>query len=56
MSCLSRAFLDVTEKYLFDFDYINVISMLIYEGVIGLVFFVIFFSTNSAYQKQGLNN
>ena len=55
MSCLSRAFLDVTEKYLFDFDYINVLSMLIYEGVIGLVFFVIFFSTNSAYQKQGLN-
>ena len=55
MSCLSRAFLDVTEKYLFDFDYINILSMLIYEGVIGLVFFVIFFSTNSAYQKQGLN-
>ena len=55
MSCLSRAFLDVTEKYLFDFDYINILSMLIYEGVIGLIFFVIFFSTNSAYQKQGLN-
>ena len=56
MSCLSRAFLDVTEKYLFDFDYINVLSMLIYEGVIGLVFFFFFFSKNSAYQKQGLNN
>ena len=42
LSCLSRAFLDATEKYLFDYDYINILSMLIYEGSIGIFF--LFFS------------
>ena len=41
ISCLSRAFLDVTEKFLFEFDYINILSMLIYEGILG-VFFLLF--------------
>ena len=55
MSCLSRAFLDVTEKYLFDYDYINILSMLIYEGLIGLFFFIFFFIANKNYQNQGRN-
>ena len=55
MSCLSRAFLDVTEKYLFDYDYINILLMLIYEGLIGVVLFIIFFIVNKTYQEQGRN-
>ena len=55
MSCLSRAFLDVTEKYLFDYDYINILSMLIYEGLIGVFLFIFFFLTNKNYQNQGRN-
>ena len=55
MSCSSRAFLDVTEKYLFDYDYINILSMLIYEGLIGVFFFIIYFIVNKAYQDQGRN-
>ena len=55
MSCLSRAFLDVTEKYLFDYNYINILSMLIYEGLIGVFFFIFFFLTNKNYQNQAKN-
>ena len=55
MSCLSRAFLDVTEKYLFDYNYINILSMLIYEGLIGVFLFIIFFIVNKSYQKEGRN-
>ena len=55
ISCLFRAFLDVTEKYLFDFDYINILSMLIYEGLISLFFFIIYFIANKRYQDQGRN-
>ena len=55
MSCLSRAFMDVTEKYLFDYDYINILTMLIYEGLIGIFFFIIFFISNKTYQNQGRN-
>ena len=55
MSCLSRAFLDVTEKYLFDYNYINILSMLIYEGLIGIFLFIIFFIVNKSYQNQGKN-
>ena len=55
VSCLSRAFLDVTEKYLFEYNYINVLSMLIYEGLIGLFFFIIYFLANKTYQDQGIN-
>ena len=36
MSCLIRSFSDVTEKYLFDYDYINIFKMLIYEGLMGI--------------------
>ena len=55
MSCSSRAFLDVTEKYLFEYDYINILSMLIYEGLIGVFFFIIYFIVNKTYQDQGRN-
>ena len=55
ISCLSRAFLDVTEKYLFDYDYINILFMLIYEGLIGLFLFIIYFIVNKTYQEQGKN-
>ena len=41
-SCLFRSFLDVIEKYLFDFNYINILKILIYEGLIGLLFYVIY--------------
>ena len=53
MSCLSRAFMDVTEKYLFDYDYMNILSVLIYEGLIGLLFLIIYFISSKTYQKQG---
>ena len=55
ISCLSRAFLDVTEKYLFDYNYINILSMLIYEGLIGVFLFIIFFIVNKSYQTEGRN-
>ena len=55
ISCLSRAFMDVTEKYLFEFDYLNIISMLIYEGLFGLLFFIIYFISSKTYQNQGRN-
>ena len=53
MSCLSRSFLDVTEKYLFDFDFINIFKMLLFEGLMGLFLFIINFLMNEAYQSQG---
>ena len=55
LSCSFRAILDVTEKYLFDFNYINVLKMLIYEGIIGVFLFIFFFLSNDTYQKQGKN-
>ena len=53
MSCLSRSFLDITEKYLFDYDYVNILMMLIYEGIIGVFFYILFFLFNTSYQTQG---
>ena len=53
ISCLSRSFLDVTEKYLFDFGFINIFKMLLFEGLIGLFLFLINFLTNKTYQSQG---
>ncbi len=55
ISCLFRSFLDVTEKYLFDYNYINILSMLIYEGLIGIFLFIIFFIVNKSYQTEGRN-
>ena len=55
ISCLTRAFLDVTEKYLFDYNYINCLSMLIYEGLLSVFFFIIYFIVNKNYQNQGKN-
>jgi hypothetical protein len=53
ISCLFRSFLDVTEKYLFDYDYINIFKMLMYEGLIGLFFYIIYFLTDKTYQNHG---
>ena len=55
LSCSFRAILDVTEKYLFDFNYINVLKMLIYEGIIGIFLFIFYYLSNDTYQKQGKN-
>ena len=55
LSCSFRAILDVTEKYLFDFNYINVLKMLIYEGIIGVFLFIFYYLSNDTYQKQGKN-
>ena len=55
ISCLSRSFRDVTEKYLFDVNFIEIFKMLIYEGLIALFFYIIYFLTNSTYQKKGKN-
>ena len=52
-SCLFRSFLDVIEKYLFDFNYINILKILIYEGLIGLLFYVIYFLLYNPYQSHG---
>ena len=54
-SCTCRAFMDITEKYLFDCDYINIFKMLQYEGIIGTILYLIFFSFNKTYHKQGSN-
>ena len=55
MSCLSRSFLDVTEKYLFEFNYINLFLMISFEGLIGLVLYILFFISNNEHQKQAKN-
>ena len=55
VSCLFRAFLDVTEKYLFDYDYFNIFEMLIYEGIIGVFLFIFYFLSNNTYQEHGRN-
>ena len=55
MSCLSRSFLDVTEKYLFDYNYINIFKMLIYEGLIGIVIYILYFISNKSYQIHAKN-
>ena len=52
MSCLIRSFSDVTEKYLFDYDYINIFKMLIYEGLMGIVLKSIYFISSKSYQEQ----
>ena len=45
----------MTEKYLFEYDYINILAMLIYEGLIGVCSFIIYFIANKEYQNQGKN-
>ena len=37
VSCACRAFMDITEKYLFDYNYINILIMLALEGIIGIL-------------------
>ncbi len=52
MSCLIRSFSDVTEKYLFDYDYINIFKMLIYEGLMGIFLKSIYFISSESSQEQ----
>jgi len=52
ISCLFRAFLDVTEKYLFDYEYINIFIMIICEGISGVIFYIFYFISNETYQNQ----
>ena len=54
MSCLFRSFLDVSEKYLFDYNYVNILKMMIYEGLIGLFLYLIYFFSNKSYQNHGI--
>ena len=48
-SCFSRAFLDTTEKYLFEFDYLNPYKVLMIEGLFGFLFISILFFFDSTY-------
>ena len=54
-SCLFRAFLDVTEKYLLDFVFVDIIKILISEGLIGVFFYIFYFISNKAYLIQAKN-
>ena len=51
-SNLLRAYLDVAEKYLFDFDYINIIKMLIYEGFVSLLLYIAYFISYKPFQVE----
>ena len=55
ISCLFRSFDDVTEKYLLDFDYIDISKILLYEGVIGVFLYIFYFLSIKNYQTQGIN-
>ena len=53
LSYIFRALQDVTEKYLFEFDYINVFLMLVYEGLFGLIFDIIFLLQGNSFKNEG---
>ena len=55
ISNLFRSFMDVTEKYLFEYNYINIFLMLIYEGLTGLFFLIIAFFTSPVFGNEGKN-
>ena len=54
-SCLFRSFLDVSEKYLLDFEFVDIIKILIYEGLIGVFFYIFYFISNKAYLIHAKN-
>ena len=54
-SCLFRSFLDVSEKYLLDFEFVDILKILIYEGLIGVIFYIFYFISNKAYLIQARN-
>ena len=54
-SNLFRSFLDVTEKYLFESNYINIFLMLMYEGLTGLFFGIITYLLNPVFENEGKN-
>ena len=50
-SNIARSFLDTIEKYLFDFNFLRPCSILLYEGIIGAVFFpLLLFIDNDSYE------
>ena len=55
VSCACRAFMDITEKYLFEYNYVNFLIMLVHEGNIGTLLYFIFFIFNKSYQNQAKN-
>lgn len=59
LSCFARSFLDTTEKYLLEFDYIDPFKILLYEGLISFIFniFSFYFGIND-YKEEilGYNN
>ena len=54
-SNLFRSFLDVTEKYLFESNYINIFLMLMYEGLTGIFFGIITYLLNPVFENEGKN-
>ena len=55
ISNLFRSFMDVTEKYLFEYNYINIFLMLIYEGLTGLFFLIMAFFMSPVFGNEGKN-
>ena len=55
VSCTCRAFMDITEKYLFEYNYVNILIMLVHEGNMGILLYLIFFLFNKTYQNQAKN-
>ena len=55
ISNLFRSFLDVTEKYLFEFNYINIFLMMTYEGLTGLFFDIIAILSGNSFKNEGNN-
>ena len=52
-SFIIRALVDVTEKYLFEFDYINIFIMLVYEGLFGIIFDIIYLLQGNIFKNEG---
>ena len=55
ISNLFRSFMDVTEKYLFEFNYINIFLMMTYEGLTGLFFLIMAFFMSPVFGNEGKN-
>ena len=47
--------MDITEKYLFEYNYVNFLIMLVHEGNIGTLLYFIFFIFNKTYKNQAKN-
>ena len=58
-SCFLRAFLDTTEKYLFEFDFVSPFKMLMQEGLIScitlVIYLIIYFDINVRLKEEERN-